>query len=146
MKIFSKSYGRSWLATFVIIAAGNAWFHGFFAVHFVEEGIATIGSVPMPQQRFYFLVGVWVLIASATAYFTLRDLPKTHYVKHALVTGAFVGLVADGTWNFVNASLVPSYSVAFAAGDTSWHVLQGAVAALVAAKVYLWAGKRWGKK
>lgn len=146
MKILSKSYGLSWLATFLIIALGNAWFHSMFAGKFVADGISTINAVETANQRFPYLLFVWVLITSATAYFTLRDLPKNNQVTHALSTGALVGLVADGTWNFVNAALVPTYSITFALGDTTWHVIQGAAAALVALKVYLWAGTRWNKK
>ncbi len=72
---------------------------------------------------------VWAMLATATVYFGLRERSPT--VGRVAAAGAWVGLLVDGSWNFINEANYPQWSNTLLVLDVAWHVLHGAAVGAV---------------
>jgi uncharacterized membrane protein len=72
---------------------------------------------------------VWAMIATATVYFGLRERSPT--VGRVAAVGAWVGLLVDGSWNFINEANYSQWSNTLLVIDVAWHVLHGAAVGAV---------------
>ena len=94
--------------------------------------------------RAYYLMITWFVITVGTVYFTVSDIPKTQKLQKAIIVGALISIIADGTWVFTNTAFVPAiHAFPFVLAELAWHTVHGAGGGIVALKVYEWAAKRF---
>lgn len=125
--------GLGTFVVFVLIAAGNAVTHGPLGGTFMEESLRLVAPTTPGAHTAIFLGLVWFLLAGATVYLVDRDRDPT--VVRAAIAGALVGLLVDGSWNFINKAQWPAWSTTLIVVDILWHMAHGAVAGVVARAV-----------
>jgi hypothetical protein len=119
-----------WIVSFVLIGVGNAVTHGPLGGRFMQESLELLAPTTGGLNTGIWIGTVWAMIASATVYFGLRERSPT--VGRLAVVGAWVGLLVDGAWNFINQANYAQWSNTLIVLDVSWHVLHGtAVGAVV---------------
>src|SRR4051812_7334283 len=111
------------LVTFLVIAAGNGLTHGPLNSAFMTRYLSMATRSPA-DPGFGWLVATWALIALVTSVVADRARSK----REAALLGGLAGLLADGTWNMVNAALFVEWSPFFIGVDCAWHLLHGALA------------------
>lgn len=145
MSLKSKPFWISLFVTYLYISLLNWVGHAFIITPFIGEAMNAIHA-DFTKFRVYFLMITWFVIAVGTTYFTVRDIPKEHKWREAIITGAMISIIADGTWVFTNTAFVPAITaVPFVIAELCWHTVHGAGGGIVALKVYEWATKRFGK-
>lgn len=118
------------LASFLVVAVGNAVTHGALFGEAINRVIASVAPTTPSPQTFIALALAWLAISSATVYFVSRD--RTPSRGRAMAAGAIVGFLLDGGWNLVNRSSWPVWPIEFIVLDCAWHAAHGVVVGLVA--------------
>jgi hypothetical protein len=118
-----------WIVSFVLIALGNAITHGPLGGRFMTESLELLAPTSGGVNTGIWIGIVWVMIATATVYFALRDRSPT--VGRVAAAGAWVGLLVDGSWNFINEANYAQWSNTLIVLDVAWHVLHGAAVGAV---------------
>jgi hypothetical protein len=118
-----------WLISFVLVAFGNAITHGPIGGKFMTESLSLLAPPSGGINTGIWIGIVWVMIAAATVYFALRERSPT--VGRIAVVGAWVGLLVDGAWNFINEANYSQWSNTLLVIDVVWHVVHGAAVGAV---------------
>jgi len=118
-----------WLISFVLVAVGNAVTHGSLGGRFMKESLELLAPTTGGVSTGIWIGTVWAMIATATVYFALRERSPT--VGRIAGVGAWVGLLVDGSWNFINEANYAQWSNTLIVLDVSWHVLHGAAVGAV---------------
>jgi hypothetical protein len=126
-----------WVVSFVLVAVGNAVTHGPLGGRFMTESLELLAPTTGGVRTGIWIGTVWVMIATATVYFALRERSPT--LGRLAVMGAWIGLLVDGSWNFINEANYSQWSDTLIVLDVAWHVLHGAA---VGAAVG-WLMRRW---
>ncbi|HLL55234.1 MAG TPA: DUF2177 family protein [Myxococcaceae bacterium] len=113
-----------WVISFVLVAIGNAVTHGPLGGKFMTESLALLAPPSGGINTGIWIGIVWAMIASATVYFALREREPTP--RRIAVVGAWVGLLVDGSWNFINEANYSQWSNTLIVLDVAWHVVHGA--------------------
>jgi hypothetical protein len=120
-----------WIISFVLVGVGNAVTHGPLGGEFMTESLALLAPPTGGVNTGIWIGTVWAMIASATVYFALRERSPT--VGRIAGVGAWVGLLVDGSWNFINQANYSQWSNTLIVVDVAWHVLHGAAVGAVVA-------------
>lgn len=143
MILRSKAFWLTLVFTYLYISILNFIGHAFIISPFIAPGMTAIHA-DFSKFRLPFLMVTWLLITICTVYFTVRDIPKEDKLKHAIITGILVSVLADGTWVFTNTAFVPAIqSIQFILAELTWHTIHGAGGGYLALKSYEWAAKKW---
>ena len=120
-----------WIISFVLVGVGNAVTHGPLGGKFMTESLELLAPTTGGVNTGIWIGTVWAMIASATVYFALRERSPT--VGRIAMVGAWVGLLVDGSWNFINEANYSQWSNTLIVLDVAWHVLHGAAVGAVVA-------------
>ncbi len=118
-----------WVISFVLVAIGNAVTHGPLGGKFMTESLALLAPPTVGINTGIWIGIVWAMIASATVYFALREREPTP--GRIAGVGAWVGLLVDGSWNFINEANYSQWSNTLIVLDVAWHVIHGAAVGAV---------------
>jgi hypothetical protein len=118
-----------WIVSFVLVALGNALTHGPLGGRFMTESLELLAPTTGGVSTGIWIGTVWVMIATATVYFGLRERSPT--IGRLAGVGAWVGLLVDGSWNFINEANYSQWSDTLIVLDVAWHVLHGAAVGAV---------------
>ena len=139
----SRAFWITLFITYLYISILNFIGHSFIISPFIGAAMSAIHA-DFSKFRLYYLMVTWLVIAVGTAYFTVRDIPKEGKLKQAIITGAMVSIIADGTWVFTNTAFVPTISaIPFVIAELTWHTIHGAGGGILSLKTYEWAVKKW---
>jgi uncharacterized membrane protein len=95
--------------------------------------VAEMGDLIRKQPNVTAAVAFYLLYAAGLVFFAIMPGLKAGSVVQAMVLGGFMGLIAYGTYDLTNLSVLNGYSVKIALIDLAWGtVLSGATAAIVA--------------
>jgi uncharacterized membrane protein len=112
----------AWVVTFLLIFFGNVLFHGVLAAAFFDRHLqGVIVPIATVKNPVYPIVAA-VFLATGMTWFTLRGWRPERGVRDASLIGAWLGLIAYGTWNVINDELIPGWSPAVMALDIPWHI------------------------
>jgi uncharacterized membrane protein len=96
--------------------------------------VAEMGSLLRKEPQLIAAVAFYLLYAAGLVIFAVSPGLKSDSVTHALVMGACLGLIAYGTYDLTNLTVMNGYSVRIAMIDMAWGlVLSGATAAIAVA-------------
>jgi uncharacterized membrane protein len=127
--ISARHVALLWIVSFVLIAVGNAVTHGTLGGRFMKESLELLAPTTGGVSTGIWISIVWAMIATATVYFALRERQPT--VGRVAAAGAWVGLLVDGSWNFINEANYAQWSNTLIVLDVTWHVLHGAAVGAV---------------
>jgi hypothetical protein len=122
--ISARHVALLWIVSFVLVAIGNAVTHGALGGRFMKESLELLAPTSGGVNTGIWIGIVWAMIATATVYFGLRERSPT--VGRVAAAGAWVGLLVDGSWNFINEANYSQWSNTLLVIDVAWHVLHGA--------------------
>jgi uncharacterized membrane protein len=95
--------------------------------------VAEMGELIRKQPNVAAAVAFYLLYAAGLMFFAIMPGLKAGSVAQAMVLGGFMGLIAYGTYDLTNLSVLNNYSTKIALIDLAWGtVLSGATAAIVA--------------
>lgn len=119
------AYGAT-LATFVAIDL--VWLMWLARPTYVAE----MGSLLKKEPHLAAAAAFYLLYAAGLVFFAVSPGIKAGSVMHAMFLGAALGLVAYGTYDLTNLSVVEGFNLRIALIDLAWGtVLSGATAAIV---------------
>ena len=96
--------------------------------------VAEMGSLLRKEPQLAVAVAFYLLYAAGLMFFAIAPGLKSGSATYALFLGAALGLVAYGTYDLTNLSVVEGFNLRIAIIDLMWGtVLSGATAALVVA-------------
>lgn len=96
--------------------------------------VAEMGSLLKKEPHLVAAVAFYLLYAAGLVFFAVSPGIKAGSAMHALFLGAALGLVAYGTYDLTNLSVVEGFTTRIALIDLAWGTaLSGATAAIVAA-------------
>ncbi len=94
--------------------------------------VAEMGNLLRKEPQLVVAVAFYLLYAAGLMFFAIAPGIKSGSVTHALFLGAALGLVAYGTYDLTNLSVVEGFNLRIALIDLVWGtVLSGATAAFV---------------
>lgn len=94
--------------------------------------VAEMGSLLRKEPQLVVAVTFYLLYAAGLMFFAIAPGLKSGSVTYALFLGAALGLVAYGTYDLTNLSVVEGFNFRIALIDLVWGtVLSGATAAFV---------------
>jgi uncharacterized membrane protein len=121
------AYGAT-LATFVAIDL--VWLMWLARPTYVAE----MGSLLKKEPQLAAAVAFYLLYAAGLVFFAVLPGLKAGSVMHAMLLGAALGLVAYGTYDLTNLSVIEGFNWRIAMIDLAWGTaLSGATAAIVVA-------------
>jgi uncharacterized membrane protein len=91
-----------------------------------------LGSLISTHPVVPALVAFYLIYSLAIAYFAVLPALRTNSFKLALWNGAFLGLVAYGTYDLVNLGITTGYPLEVAIVDIIWGVVVTKVVAAIA--------------
>lgn len=119
------AYGAT-LATFVAIDL--VWLMWLARPTYVAE----MGSLLKKEPHLAAAAAFYLLYAAGLVVFAVSPGIKAGSVMHAMFLGSALGLVAYGTYDLTNLSVVEGFNLRIALIDLAWGtVLSGATAAIV---------------
>lgn len=125
------AYGAT-LATFVAIDL--VWLMWLARPTYVAE----MGSLLKKEPHLAAAAAFYLLYAAGLVFFAVSPGIKAGSAMHAMFLGAALGLVAYGTYDLTNLSVVEGFNLRIALIDLAWGTaLSGATAAIV-----VWAYSR----
>lgn len=127
--ISARHVALLWIVSFVLIAVGNSITHGTLGGRFMKESLELLAPTTGGIRTGIWIGTVWAMIATATVYFALRDHSPT--AGRIAAVGAWVGLLVDGSWNFINEANYAQWPDTLIVLDVTWHVLHGAAVGAV---------------
>lgn len=96
--------------------------------------VAEMGSLLRKEPQLAVAIAFYLLYAAGLMFFAVLPGLKAGSVMYAMFVGAALGLVAYGTYDLTNLSVVEGFNLRIALIDLVWGtVLSGATAALVVA-------------
>ena len=96
--------------------------------------VAEMGNLLRKEPQLFAAVAFYLLYAAGLMFFAVLPGLKAGSVMYAMFVGAALGLVAYGTYDLTNLSVVEGFNLRIALIDLVWGtVLSGATAALVVA-------------
>ena len=96
--------------------------------------VAEMGSLLRKEPQLAVAVAFYLLYAAGLTFFAIAPGLKSDSATYSLFLGAAFGLVAYGTYDLTNLSVVEGFNLRIAIIDLMWGtVLSGATAALVVA-------------
>jgi uncharacterized membrane protein len=96
--------------------------------------VAEMGSLLKKEPQLFAAGAFYLLYAAGLMFFAVSPGIKAGSAMHALFLGAALGLVAYGTYDLTNLSVIEGFSLRIALIDLAWGtVLSGAAAAIVVA-------------
>jgi uncharacterized membrane protein len=94
--------------------------------------VAEMGNLLRKEPQLFAAVAFYLLYAAGLMFFAVSPGLKSGSVTYALFLGAALGLVAYGTYDLTNLSVVEGFNLRIALIDLVWGtVLSGATAAFV---------------
>jgi uncharacterized membrane protein len=94
--------------------------------------VAEMGNLLRKEPQLFAAVAFYLLYAAGLMFFAIAPGLKSGSATYALFLGAALGLVAYGTYDLTNHSVVEGYNLRIALIDLVWGtVLSGVTAALV---------------
>ncbi len=97
--------------------------------------VAEMGSLLRKQPNLLAAVMFYLLYTAGILLFAVRPAVDASSVMMALWLGAALGLVAYGTYDLTNLSVMEGYGVKIAVIDLAWGTLVTALAAMIGAQV-----------
>ncbi len=96
--------------------------------------VAEMGNLLRKEPQLFAAVAFYLLYAAGLMFFAVLPGLKAGSVMYAMFVGAALGMVAYGTYDLTNLSVVEGFNLRIALIDLVWGtVLSGATAALVVA-------------
>lgn len=96
--------------------------------------VAEMGNLLRKEPQLFAAVAFYLLYATGLMFFAIAPGLKSGSATYALFLGAALGLVAYGTYDLTNLSVVEGFNLRIAIIDLMWGtVLSGVTAALVVA-------------
>ncbi len=96
--------------------------------------VAEMGSLLKKEPHLAAAAAFYLLYAAGLMFFAVSPGIRAGSVMHALFLGAALGLVAYGTYDLTNLSVVEGFNLRIALIDLAWGTaLSGATAAIVVA-------------
>lgn len=96
--------------------------------------VAEMGSLLRKEPQLAAAVAFYLLYAAGLVFFAVSPGLKAGSAMHAMVLGAALGLVAYGTYDLTNLSVVEGFNLRIAVIDLAWGtVLSGVTAGMVVA-------------
>jgi uncharacterized membrane protein len=96
--------------------------------------VAEMGNLLRKEPQLFAAVAFYLLYAAGLMFFAVSPGLKAGSILYAMFVGAALGLVAYGTYDLTNLSVVEGFNLRIALIDLVWGtVLSGATAALVVA-------------
>ena len=96
--------------------------------------VAEMGNLLRKEPQLFVAVAFYLLYAAGLMFFAISPGLKAGSIMYAMFVGAALGLVAYGTYDLTNLSVVDGFNLRIALIDLVWGtVLSGATAALVVA-------------
>ncbi|MEQ1523828.1 MAG: DUF2177 family protein [Aestuariivirga sp.] len=123
------AYGAT-LATFVTIDL--VWLMWLARPTYVAE----MGSLLKKEPQLAAAVAFYVLYAAGLVFFAVSPGIKAGSATHALFLGAALGLVAYGTYDLTNLSVVEGFNLRIAMIDLVWGTVLSGASAAIAVWVY----------
>lgn len=143
MNLGTKPFWITLFITYLYISLLNWIGHAFIITPFIGEAMSSIHA-DFSKFRAYYLMITWFVITLGTVYFIVSNLPKTNKLQKAMIVGALISIIADGTWVFTNTAFVPGINpFPFILAELAWHTIHGAGGGILALKIYEWALKRF---
>ncbi len=124
-------YFLSYLITlFVFVAIDLVWLMWLARSTYVAE----IGSLLRKEPLLIPAIAFYLLYSAGLVFFAVSPGLKADSIVQAMVLGAFLGLIAYGTYDLTNLAVLNGFTVRIAMIDMVWGVvLTGTTAALAVA-------------
>jgi len=132
-----KNFLLTSIPAIIIAMILNGVFHAVIAAPFFNKELAVISCAakPIEETNPALLLLVETIWVSVLTYFLIHQSPPQLAWREAAFAGALINLVAAGTWNFINAAMIP-WSFMLVLVDLPWHLLVGAVAGASISLIY----------
>jgi uncharacterized membrane protein len=120
----------------LLLALDLAWVGGVAKNYYKEQ----LGSLFSSTPVWWAIIAWYLLYVGALVYFAILPGLAQHSILRTAFNGAFLGLVAYGTYDLINAGLTAGWPIQMSLVDMVWGVVLSAVvsalAVLIATKVF----------
>jgi uncharacterized membrane protein len=122
-----------YLATLIVLGILDFSWIGLIAKNFYKT---QYGALLSSHPVLWAAVAFYLLYAAGLTYFVILPALAGGSILRAALIGLFFGLIAYGTYDLTNQSLIPGYPVILTVVDMAWGAIAGG---LVSTVVYLLA-------
>lgn len=118
----------------VFLVIDLAWL-GFVARHFYKD---QLGALMSPKPNWVAAIIFYLLFVAGLVFFVIQPSVEKADIAHALLTGAFFGLVTYATYDLTNLATLRNWPLKMTLVDLLWGTVLGALVAVITT----WIGLR----